>query len=140
VARVVVGLETVDGPDVLAETVDALGDRVVFSLDLRDGQLLGNVPAWPLHDADGIAAYAVSLGVRRILVLDLARVGVGSGLGTEKLCGLLAEEFPKIEIYAGGGVRGIGDLRRLRYERVRGALVASALHDGLLSREDLAGL
>jgi phosphoribosylformimino-5-aminoimidazole carboxamide ribotide isomerase len=140
VARVVVGLETVDGPAVLSEVIDALGDRVAFSLDLRDGQPLGNVDAWPARDAEGIAAHAVALGVRRLIVLDLARVGVGKGLGTEGLYARLAREFPSVEVFAGGGIRGVAELRRLRDGGVRGALVASALHDGVLSREDLDGL
>src|SRR6266550_3262883 len=43
VGSVVVGLETVDGSQALREIHDGLGpDRVVFSLDLRNGQPLGN--------------------------------------------------------------------------------------------------
>ena len=41
-------------------------------------------------------------------------------------------------VYAAGGVRGAADLMALSALRVAGALVASALHDGRLSREALA--
>ncbi len=140
VERVVVGLETVAGPAALAAALEALGERAVFSLDLRDGLPLGDTAAWPERDAEGIAARAAALGVRRLIVLDLARVGVSAGTGTETLCARLAAAFPYVAVYAGGGVRGIADLRRLRDAGARGALVASALHDGTLRREDLEAL
>jgi len=72
-----------------------------------------------------------------VLVLDLLRVGEGGGPGTEALCATLIAEYPDLELTAGGGVRGAADLRRLRACGARAALVASALHDGALSRGDL---
>ncbi|HKB34931.1 MAG TPA: HisA/HisF-related TIM barrel protein, partial [Gemmataceae bacterium] len=65
-------------------------------------------------------------------------VGAGSGTGTEELCRWLAEAYPGVEVAAGGGVHGPDDLRRLRTCGVRAVLVASALHDGRLTRTDLA--
>ena len=47
-AHVVVGLETLHSYQALAEICDTLGDRVAFSLDLRDGE--------PIVAADGIAS------------------------------------------------------------------------------------
>lgn len=134
VERIVVGLETVAGPDVLSEICAAHGERVVFSLDLRDGQPLGQLESWQGCDAWTIACQAVEIGVSRLLVLDLARVGVGGGTGTEDLLVQLAARFPGLELSAGGGIRGRADLERLRACGVKAALVASALHDGRLDR------
>ena len=74
--------------------------------------------------------------MRGLLVLDLARVGEGAGTGTEELCARLARTFPGVAISAGGGVRGVEDLERLRLCGVEAVLVASALHDGRLGRQD----
>jgi phosphoribosylformimino-5-aminoimidazole carboxamide ribotide isomerase len=137
---VVAGLETLSGPAALAPAVQALGERLVFSLDLQDGAPLGDHAAWGADAAAAVAERAVALGVTRLLVLDLTRVGVGSGLGTEALCASLAASHPRVEIGAGGGVRGRPDLVRLRGLGVRAVLVASALHDAALGRADLAGL
>lgn len=134
---VVIGLETVRGPEELARACRDLGERVVFSLDLKAGKPLGNTSAWQGREARGIAAQAVAVGARRLLILDLARVGEGGGTGTEELCAALAADYPAVEVAAGGGVRGLADLRRLRACGVRTALVASALHDGALRPEDL---
>jgi phosphoribosylformimino-5-aminoimidazole carboxamide ribotide isomerase len=137
VERVVIGLETVRGPEELAGACRDLGERVVFSLDLKGGEPLGDTSAWQAREAEGIAAQAIGAGARRVLVLDLARVGEGRGTGTEALCAALAAKYPAVEVAAGGGVRDIADLRRLRACGVRTALVASALHDGALRREEL---
>jgi phosphoribosylformimino-5-aminoimidazole carboxamide ribotide isomerase len=135
VETVVAGLETVAGPAALAEMASALGPRVVFSLDLKDGTPLASA-GWDGGDAWSIAVQAVRLGVRRVLVLDLARVGSGAGPGGGDLGARLAAAHPEIEVSAGGGVRGRADLERLRACGVRAVLVASALHDGGLRRED----
>jgi phosphoribosylformimino-5-aminoimidazole carboxamide ribotide isomerase len=137
---IVVGLETVDGPGTLAEVVAALGDRAVFSLDLRQGVPLGEAAGWQAADGWSIARQAIGLGVRRLLVLDLARVGVGTGTGTEELCARIVANYPQVEVSAGGGVRGRADLERLARAGVRVVLLASALHDGTLRPDDLRGL
>jgi phosphoribosylformimino-5-aminoimidazole carboxamide ribotide isomerase len=138
IAALVVGLETVRGPEILREILGQVAvDRVVFSLDLKDGRPLGNLAPWQQADAAGIAAQAVAAGVRQLLVLDLARVGTGDGTGTEEFCRRLASAHPHVELIAGGGVRGVSDLGRLAACGVRAALVASALHDGRLTADDL---
>jgi phosphoribosylformimino-5-aminoimidazole carboxamide ribotide isomerase len=140
VETVVAGLETLPGPKTLEQLCRNWGERVVFSLDLRDSQPLGNVSAWDGSDAWSVASRAVAAGVRRVLVLDLARVGVNAGSGTEELCARLVRTYPGVQVAAGGGVRDRADLERLRAVGVQVVLVASALHDGKLTREDLAGL
>lgn len=137
---IVAGLETVAGPAELAKMTEAFGERIVFSLDLHQGEPLGERHAWQQPDAEGIAAQAVRLGVRRLLVLDLAHVGCGSGTGTRDLCARLCVKYPGVFISAGGGVRHRGDLEELRDCGVQAALVASALHDGRLTRADLDAL
>jgi phosphoribosylformimino-5-aminoimidazole carboxamide ribotide isomerase len=141
VDRIVVGLETVTGPAELGRIVSALGsERVVFSLDLRDGRPLGDTSAWESADAETIAHRVIASGVRALIVLDLARVGVGAGIGTEELCARLRQAYPELELIAGGGVRNVGDLQRLAECGVQAALVASALHDGRIGKADIESL
>jgi phosphoribosylformimino-5-aminoimidazole carboxamide ribotide isomerase len=138
VEGIIVGLETVQGPLALAEVCRQFGkNRIVFSLDLKDGQPLGDRSAWRAQDTETIAAQAVAAGVRRLIVLDLAKVGTAAGTGTEGLVARLAQTHPQVEVVAGGGVQGVEDLRRLQCAGARAVLVASALHDGRLRREQL---
>jgi phosphoribosylformimino-5-aminoimidazole carboxamide ribotide isomerase len=137
---IVAGLETVAGPAELAKMTQAFGERIVFSLDLRQGEPLGERDSWQQQNAEGIADQVVRLGVRHLLVLDLARVGCDSGTGTRDLCAYLGTKYPEISISAGGGVQHRGDLEELRNCGVQAVLVASALHDGRLTRADLDAL
>jgi phosphoribosylformimino-5-aminoimidazole carboxamide ribotide isomerase len=135
VKGIVVGLETVSSPEELERICSELCDRVIFSLDMKANVPLGDSSRWG-GDALLCAERALAAGVRRMIVLDLARVGEGGGPGTEDLCRAISENHPTVELIAGGGVRGNEDLRRLEACGVRAALVASALHDGRLGRED----
>jgi phosphoribosylformimino-5-aminoimidazole carboxamide ribotide isomerase len=138
--QVVAGLETLAGPAVLTEIIQELGaDRVLFSLDLKDGQPLGDLGHWRAATPWELVKQAIEdCGVLQMLVLDLARVGVGDGAGTEELCAKLAEHYPQVTLAAGGGVKDRTDLERLEQAGVKMALVASALHDGRLDKEALA--
>ena len=126
--RVVAGLETVAGPGVL-------GEGMVFSLDLRGGEPLGDLSGWPDPSPRGLVREAVRRGVRAVLFLDLQRIGTGQGTGTEDLCAWARGEFPALEIIAGGGIAGRADLDRLASLGVDAALVGSALHDGRLQAQ-----
>lgn len=141
IETVVVGLETLPGPRVLEEILDSLGpEACVFSLDLRQGVPLGELAGWKQPDASGVACQAMECGVRRMIVLDLARVGVGDGIGTEHLCRQIRSADPRLELIAGGGVRTADDLDRLRRIGLDGVLVASALHDGRIDAEEIRAL
>jgi phosphoribosylformimino-5-aminoimidazole carboxamide ribotide isomerase len=131
VDHVVVGLETVRGPAAWRDIVRRLGpERSVFSLDLRNGQPLTGSDEWGTADAFTIADQVVAHGGQQMIVLDLARVGSGGGTGTDVLCAELVRRYPGLKVYAGGGVRGPDDVRRLEAVGVSGVLLASVLHDG----------
>jgi phosphoribosylformimino-5-aminoimidazole carboxamide ribotide isomerase len=45
-----------------------------------------------------------------------------------------------VQLFAGGGVRGIADLRKVAHIGCAGALVATALHEGRLTRDDVTAV
>jgi phosphoribosylformimino-5-aminoimidazole carboxamide ribotide isomerase len=140
IAGIVAGLESLPDPAALEEMCGAIGPRrLVFSLDLKQGVPLAGSPAWHGLSAEQIAAIALRIGVRRMIVLDLADVGMGQGVGTIPLCRRLRCLAPEIQIIAGGGVRGSADLTTLSRSGCDAALVASALHDGRLSAAQCGG-
>ena len=131
----VVGLETAGSPTVLTRTVTGVSAPVAFSLDLRDGELMGDWSGWGAthsRDALAVARTATRAGARAIIVLDVARVGTGTGTGTEPLLRAIRDEFPEVDLIAGGGVRTWADVDRLGEAGATGVLVASALHDGTI--------
>ena len=143
VARVVVGLETLPSYEALEKIrVVAGSDRVVFSLDLRDGVPVTSLKAEGSSLKFGgaaceVAARAAGAGVDAMIVLDLARVGTGAGPDLELIANVRMAA-PRLTLVAGGGIRGPEDLLRLAHVGCDGALVATAILDGRLSAADVA--
>ena len=94
--RVIVGLESINSPQALIETVSVIGhDRCTFSLDLCQGVPLTDSNAWAGYSAIQIGQAAVEAGVNSIIVLDLAHVGTGRGVKTLSLCHQLRARWPE---------------------------------------------
>ena len=139
-SRVIVGLETLPSFDVLAAISDAIGsERVVFSLDLRDGHpvIAQDVRLPSMLYPDTIARTAASSGAGTVIVIDLARVGTGRGLDVDLLQKIRAAA-PKVNLVAGGGVREWDDLVRAAKAGCTGALLATALHNGRIGAAEIA--
>jgi phosphoribosylformimino-5-aminoimidazole carboxamide ribotide isomerase len=69
--------------------------------------------------------------------MTLAKVGSGSGPDRSRIAEIRRAAGGR-SVFAAGGVRDTADLQALAQERVAGALVATALHDGRLAPDDLA--
>lgn len=138
--RVVVGTETLTGPDALDRLLAELPEGiVVLSTDLRDGRALSPHPGLAGLPALDAVARVHRAGLREAIVLDLARVGSGAGPDVG-LIGEIHAAFPDLELLAGGGVRDVEDLRALGDAGAAGALVATALHRGVIGPRALAEL
>ena len=133
--RVVVGTETLTGADALDRLLAELGE-VVLNVDLRDGRALSRDPRLAGLPALDAVARLHRAGLREVIVLDLARVG--SGMGPDiRLIAELHAAFPGLALLAGGGVRDADDLRALADAGAAGALVATALHRGVIGPREL---
>jgi phosphoribosylformimino-5-aminoimidazole carboxamide ribotide isomerase len=109
--------------------VESLKDdpRVLLSLDFRGDSFIG--PASLLATPD--------IWPTRVIVMTLARVGSAAGPDLERLAAIHKLSGRRL-VYAAGGLRHAGDLDELNNAGIAGVLVASALHDGRLTRADIA--
>lgn len=136
-SKVIVGLETLSGLADLRKIVQGVGgERVIFSLDLKDGK--------PIHrgleriaNRDNVGlelgARAAEAGCAGVLVLDIS--AVGSAAGPRSLD--LIDAFKRllgVRVYSGGGVRSEDDLRILESAGCDAVLVGTALHDGAITK------
>jgi phosphoribosylformimino-5-aminoimidazole carboxamide ribotide isomerase len=139
-SSLVVGLETVRGPATLAAICSEAGpEPLIFSLDLRAGlPLVGDGADWGTSDPFTIGCSTIALGIRRLLLLDLARVGTDLGSGTSTLLARLRAEHPEIEITVGGGIANHAEVRALAKAGASAVLVGSALHDGRIGARELS--
>jgi len=101
--------------------------RIVLSLDLRGDAFQG--PPAILNDP--------GLWPARVIVMTLGRVGTGAGPDLDRVASILRRAAGR-SVYAAGGVRTASDLESLAAIGSAGALVATALHEGAVTRENLA--
>ena len=135
---IVLGSECLHDASTVIDSLPFVGSsRIVFSVDMQAGKLLTNVEGWKFARPMEVIRWTLEAGVKKLLVLDLADVGVGGGTRTLDLCHEIRAEYTSVEIIAGGGVRGTEDLRALFEAGCDAALVASALHDGRLSPDEV---
>jgi len=136
--NIVLGLESLQDPD----DDDWSDERarslpLIFSIDLKNGIPVHQIDRWRDKSAFEIARSAHVKGFFDMIVLDLADVGVSQGPQTLPLCKQIIAELHPVRVIAGGGVRGIADLEALADVGCDAALVASALHDGRLTPDDI---
>jgi phosphoribosylformimino-5-aminoimidazole carboxamide ribotide isomerase len=140
-AQVIIGLETLSGPRMLATLGDEFGwPRMIFSLDLNHGQPLTTPSLWLDPTPQGIARTAFASGARQMIVLDLASVGEAAGPSTLALCSQIRDALPDFRLITGGGVRDAGDLCCLQSLGVWGVLLSTSLHAGVIGHDEILRL
>ncbi len=136
VSKVVIGTETLQSKNFVNDAVWVLGsNRVIVSLDLKGDKLLVKREFAGCEDPMCLLGEFKAMGVSSVIVLDLARVGTSEGINVDFLKKVLEEK--KIDVYVGGGVRDINDLVELKDLGVSGVLLATALHSGKITVEEL---
>ena len=129
--RVVIGTAAMRDPEFLAAMLEEHGERVVVSVDARDGKvsLAGWTETSDVDVADAVADLTTR-GVERFLFTPIEVDGTLAGPGFEQLAEVAAAT-PASVIYS-GGVGTLDDLRRLRAEaapNVEGVIVGRALYE-----------
>lgn len=141
VSTVVVGLETLPSIEFVERLLESFSaEKIMFSLDMKQGQLMGNLGADQNMTPLELSRQIVGLGVQKLLVLELADVGTGEGPSTANLCQQISMECPDVELVAGGGIRDIQDIQGLEKCGVQGVLVSSALHSKKIGRKEIETL
>jgi phosphoribosylformimino-5-aminoimidazole carboxamide ribotide isomerase len=136
VSKLVVGTETLEKKSFVADAVRLFGsERVVVSLDLKGDKILVKMGFDGCKNPICLLKDFKAMGVSQVIVLDLARVGSGEGVNVDFIEKVNAEVG--IDVYVGGGIRDVNDLAELKKLGVSGALVATALHTGKISVNDL---
>jgi phosphoribosylformimino-5-aminoimidazole carboxamide ribotide isomerase len=116
--------------------VDALGERLVVAIDVREGTVVTN--GW--RRSSGVSVgdavdRCVDSGVPRLLCTAVDRDGTLAGPDLELVESVV--ERSRLPVLAAGGIRSERDLAALTAAGVEGAIVGRALLDGSLPLETL---
>lgn len=130
-ARVVLGTAAYADVDFLDEVLEAHRDRVVVSIDARDGMLAG--AGWTERTeipAEGVIEHLGARGVRRFVFSSIERDGMLSGPDLEAARRVAAKVRGQF-LYS-GGISSVEDLRALaalRQVNLAGVIVGKALYE-----------
>ncbi len=100
---------------------------ILLSLDFNETGLIEN--NYLLDD--------VTLWPKQLIVMMLHRVGLNAGIDYGCLNKIL-ELAKNSDIYSAGGIRDGNDLYQLKSLGVKGVLIATALHNGSITKRELA--
>ena len=136
VSTIVIGSETLTSLDFVKNAVNEFGkNKVVVSIDQKNGKLLSTSDSIRSLDAVSFAEQLEALGVCQIILLELDRVGTEHGTNFSLMNKI--QKTTKLEVIVGGGIRSIQEMKDLREAGVSGALVATVLHNGKVTVDDL---
>ncbi len=135
-SKLIIGTETLQTKKFVQQAVQMFGsERVVVSLDLKGEKMLVKIGFDGCKSPLCLLKDFKRMGVSRVIVLDLLRVGSNEGVNVPFLKKIVDEVG--LDVIAGGGVRDMADLVELKNIGVAGALVATALHIGKIDLDEL---
>jgi phosphoribosylformimino-5-aminoimidazole carboxamide ribotide isomerase len=118
------------GSESLGADMEPIPAAAILSLDFRADHFLG--PRRLLSEPH--------LWPDIVIVMCLHSVGASAGPDLARLTRIVGMAGLARRVYAAGGVRGLADLHALADIGAAGALIASALHGGQITRTDLDGI
>ena len=135
--KVIIASESLTSLDAASDLLAELGaGRAVFSIDLRDRRVIWREGSLESRNPYEVAALLMQLGFREAILLEMERIGTAGGADAEFVRGI-ALASPQIQFIVGGGIKETTDLIRLKRAGASGVLLATALHDGTITRDDL---
>ncbi len=139
IKSLIIGLETIKSYKVISQSLEILNpEKIIISIDMYKGQILTKAKDIKNHTPLDIVNKIESLGIKKIILLDLFRVGQKIG-GIPPIYLDILNNFGG-DIYVGGGIKNIKDILNYKNHNFSGILIATALYDGTINIEKLRNL
>ena len=137
VEKIVLATETLESFEEIPKVINDYKAQVMASIDIKSGQVIAESDSMQVPLAELIRKFE-DKGASEIIILSLDRVGTERGPDLESL--KLALQCKSMPILVGGGVRDIKDVHLLCAQGAAGILVSTALHKGIITKNDLGRL
>lgn len=128
VNRVILGTVAVEEKDLLKELVDKYGDKIVVSIDAKNGKVATR--GWKTVskvNAINLCKELEKTGVKTIVYTDISRDGMLIGPNFDAYENIL--KVSNLNLIASGGISNIEDIKKLKELGVYGAIVGKALYE-----------
>jgi len=137
IEKIVLATETLENFGETQKIVAKYSMPVVASIDLKFDKVVARSRAMRLPLEELIRKFEAE-GASEILLLNMDRVGTCQGVNYEAL--KEAANCASVPVLVGGGVRDMMDIQRLQRDGASGVLIATALHKGMIKKDDLIHL
>ena len=129
VERAILGTAAIDDHALVAMACHRFGERIVVSIDARDGYV--STHGWQVKSrvtSVELAEQMAALGVRRFVYTDISRDGTLMEPNFDSIAELLQKT--DLPVIASGGISTLAHIRKLAELGVEGAIVGRALYTG----------
>ncbi|MEM2058703.1 MAG: HisA/HisF-related TIM barrel protein [Thermoproteota archaeon] len=133
----IIATESMPNLKFFSNALEEYGERIALGLDVKNGKIISRSAELADRDVLDACGALKGLNVKRVVLIDLWKVGTSSGPCLREAGKLVEEGF---EVYVGGGIRDLEDVFSLHMAGVSGVLIASALHTGKIKADDIKGL
>jgi len=138
--KVIIASESMASLDAAAALLAELETRsTLFSIDLRGRTVRWQEGSSETTDPCEVTALLLTLGFHEAILLEMESIGTGSGADAAFL-GRIIQAAPDMTFIVGGGIKTAADLLQFKRAGASGVLLATALHDGTITGEDLIRL
>jgi len=136
IKNLILGLETIKNFKTIIQSLQILNqNNIIISIDMYNGQILSNAKDIKTQSPIKLIKKFESLGIKKIILLDLFRVGQKIG-GIPQLYLDILHNFNG-DVYVGGGIKNYTDILNIKEQNFSGVLIATALYDGTIEIENL---
>ncbi|MBM4430698.1 MAG: 1-(5-phosphoribosyl)-5-[(5-phosphoribosylamino)methylideneamino] imidazole-4-carboxamide isomerase [Chloroflexi bacterium] len=134
VERVVLGTVAVEDPSLVEAAAASWPEGVAVAIDVLEGSV--QTRGWRQGTAvagDALIRQCIRQGVRWVIVTDVARDGMGTGLDLA-----MAQQAQQsgLQAIASGGISAIVDVERAFAAGLSGVIIGRALYEGQIRLED----
>ena len=131
VDRIILGTKAATDGAFLKEMADKFGDKIAVGIDVKDEKVA--IKGWLEVLDKNIFDFVGELreiGIKNIIVTDIAKDGAMSGINTAFYEKLMAHT--DMDIIASGGVTRLDDLVELKKAGLYGAILGKAMYTGII--------
>lgn len=139
VRNLILGLETLEDKDTIQKIIQSeILKNVYVSVDMYAEKILTRIKEYQNLSILNIIRDLKDLGVSKIILLDLKKVGSKNG-GIPLLYKEIRDNF-KGDVFVGGGIKDLTDVLDYYYSGFSGLMIGTALYDGTINLKELTSL
>lgn len=130
------GSIAITSPEMFRGWLESFGEKIILGLDLKNGFVATH--GWLKTSQASAESVLESFGglVRQAIVTEISRDGMLQGVDTGFYSGLQTA-FPDVDIVVSGGVSSLADIKEIKKNGLRAAIVGKAIYEGRVDLNEL---